>query len=370
VARRPSGRLGMPVSAAARGPVSAAADTASPLDCPRRPLGRQATASGPPSAWQRARTDAAPCLPSPPPKGLNKEGTGFAVLCPCRGCLPPHNPLLGALRIADAPAGSAAVPLLSQVLCGLSSLLVSVWNVLPPGSCVKAWPCGAHQQDRHRRLAASAGRMAYQAGRGAVGPWSRALGVPGTGAVHACRTRCWRGLAGSAGAACPPTPRQSLRSQGRSSGLSLAGLYAADRDAVEGFPWRGRPRGGAPLGGRSPGLPLAAAVFRPGKATHGNLRSLLRQGQASLRSVLRSLDTRSLRLASRRKDGKHKLQQPAAYRPGERRASFSPPPLETQRPWEAQPPLRVAAAHSPQKNTSKENCFFRFVALRAGRRPS
>jgi hypothetical protein len=31
-------------------------------------------------------------------------------------------------------------------------------------------------------------------------------------------------------------------------------------------------------------------------ATHGNLRSLLRQGQASLRSVLRSLDTRSLRL--------------------------------------------------------------------------
>src|SRR4030095_11042652 len=112
-------------------------------------------------------------------------------------------------------------------------------------------------------------------------------------------------------------------------------------------------------------LLLAAAVFRPGRATHDNLRSLLRQGQASLRSVLRSLDTRSLRLASRRKDGKHKLQQPAAYRPGERSASFSPPPLR--RPWEAQPPLRDAAAHSPQNNTSAENCFFRFVALRARR---
>ena len=53
---------------------------------------------------------------------------------------------------------------------------------------------------------------------------------------------------------------------------------------------------GAQLGGRSPGLLLIAAVFRPSKATQYNLRSLLRQGQASLRSVLRSLDTRSLRL--------------------------------------------------------------------------
>ena len=62
--------------------------------------------------------------------------------------------------------------------------------------------------------------------------------------------------------------------------------------------------------------------------------------------------------ASPRKDGKHKLQRPAASRPGERRARFSPPPLETQRPWEAQPPLRVAAAHSPQKNTLAEACCF------------
>ena len=40
---RTSGRKGTPVSAAARGPVSAAADTASPLDCPRARLGCQAT---------------------------------------------------------------------------------------------------------------------------------------------------------------------------------------------------------------------------------------------------------------------------------------------------------------------------------------
>jgi hypothetical protein len=125
----------------------------------------------------------------------------------------------------------------------------------------------------------------------------------GTGDVHACWTRCWRGLAGSAGAACPPAPRGSLRS---AVGQMVFYCWAVCRGSgpVEGFPWLGRPRGWAQLGSRSPGLPLAAAVFRPGKATHGNLRSLLRQGQASLRSVLRSLDTRSLRLASRRKDGK------------------------------------------------------------------
>jgi len=41
---------------------------------------------------------------------------------------------------------------------------------MPQGSCVKAWPCGAYQQDGYRGLTASAGRMAYQAGCGTGGP--------------------------------------------------------------------------------------------------------------------------------------------------------------------------------------------------------
>lgn len=45
---RPIGRSGTPVCAACSGPVRAAADTASPLDCPRCWLGCLATASGPP----------------------------------------------------------------------------------------------------------------------------------------------------------------------------------------------------------------------------------------------------------------------------------------------------------------------------------
>src|SRR5262249_49877406 len=95
----------------------------------------------------------------------------------------------------------------SLVLCGLSTLLVSVWNVMPPSSCVKARPRGAHQQDGLRVLAANEGCMVCQASRG-----RRPCAYRETGDVHACRTRCWRGLAGSAGAACPHTPRGSLRS--------------------------------------------------------------------------------------------------------------------------------------------------------------
>jgi hypothetical protein len=53
-----------------------------------------------------------------------------------------------------------------------------VWNVLPQGSCVKAWPCGAHQQNGHCGLTAPETRSVYQAGCDAGGPGSRTLGVP------------------------------------------------------------------------------------------------------------------------------------------------------------------------------------------------
>ncbi len=58
----------VPVSAAARGSVSAAAATPSPSDCPRCLPGCQAMFR-PPSARQRARTGAAPCLTSLSPRG-------------------------------------------------------------------------------------------------------------------------------------------------------------------------------------------------------------------------------------------------------------------------------------------------------------
>ena len=83
------------------------------------------------------------------------------------------------------------MPLLPRVLCGRSSLRASVWNVLPQGSYVKARPSVAF-------------RLADR------GRWPCAC--RGTGGAHTCRTRYRRGLACSAGAACPPTPRRSLRS--------------------------------------------------------------------------------------------------------------------------------------------------------------
>jgi len=67
---RMSGHTGMPVCAAVGGPVSAASLTRT-LRGWTAPALRWAArrCSGPPSARQRARTDAAPCLTSSPPEG-------------------------------------------------------------------------------------------------------------------------------------------------------------------------------------------------------------------------------------------------------------------------------------------------------------
>ena len=130
--------------------------------------------------------------------------------------------------------------------------------------------------------------------------------------------------------------------------------------------------GGGLAGGRSSGAaPLACGwplrfFLLEGDARYAALAPASRPAlRAPQRRWVPALTPAPFAWVARRKQENQKLQRPAAYRPGERRASFSPPPLR--RPWEAQPPLRVAAAHSPQKNTSEGHCFFRFVALRARR---
>jgi hypothetical protein len=212
-----SGHSGTPVCTAARGPVRAAAETAPPLDGPCCLLGCQATFLPPVGSATRSNScGALPHLAAP--QGAHTEGTGAAALWPCHWFLSPPIPLIrgfcGALlllkvRGCAAPADSwGSSPRrpgrppnrgrrppqctglfgLHLALCGLSFLLAWLRNVMPEGSCVKARPRGAHQQDGPRGLAASAGRRAYQA----------------IGGACACRTRRGRGLAGSVVAACPP----------------------------------------------------------------------------------------------------------------------------------------------------------------------
>ena len=190
-----SGQTCPPVCATVRRPVRAAAATAPPLDCPREPLGCQAT-FWPPSARQRARTDAVPCLPNTLPRRLTKKGTGTAVRCPCRSFLTPHTPLSEALRIADRSWRSAAVPHLPRVLCGLSALLTSVWNVMPPGSCVKARPVGGPLTPRQVVLVAGGGAGRWPLAR------SPPAGLPPpayTGLRPACQEDGHRGVAATEG---------------------------------------------------------------------------------------------------------------------------------------------------------------------------
>src|SRR5215470_14844028 len=304
-------------------------------------------------ALEQPRRLATPHRPPRSSKGRHRRRCALPVLPLPLSPPPPHGGSADRCRSCM----EAAVPLLPRVLCGLSSLLASVCTVMPQGSCVKAWPRCTHQQDGHCLLTTSEGVWCARQAAVLADHGLRPFAWRGTADVYACRTRRRRGLAASAGAACPPTPRQSLRSQGRSSGLALAGLCAAERDAVEGFPWPGRPRGWAQLGSRSPGLPLAAAVFLlGGDARYAALAPASRPAlRAPQRRWVPALTPAPSAWAARRKQENQKLQRPAAYRPGERSARFSPPPLR--RPWEAQPPLCVAVAHSPQKNTSPELCI-------------
>ena len=94
----------MPVCAATRGPVCAAADTAPLLDSPRGSLGCQATLLPPVGAATRSNRRCALPTRSAPRRGT-AGGTGAAALCPCHWFLPPLNPL-GGLRIPPAPASA------------------------------------------------------------------------------------------------------------------------------------------------------------------------------------------------------------------------------------------------------------------------
>ena len=264
---RTSGRNGTPVCAAVRGPVSAAAQKdAAPLDCPRlRWAARRC--SGPPSARQRARTDAAPCLTSLPPRGLTKEGTGAAALCPC-GWIPlAPTPPPGALRIAAAPGGQRLRRSCRCRLCGLSSP-----------------PCQASQCTAAGLLRQGPASLACTSGRPPRSAPAQVEGVPGG-------PRCWRtAVAGTARAGdrrrtrVPDEARAWAGGQRGGSVPPHPSPVAALRVGRMVFYWPGCVRpgtgggrvllpltacrgGGAPWRWPAPGsrrrLPVAAALFLP-----------------------------------------------------------------------------------------------------------
>ena len=180
---------------------------------------------------------------------------------------------------------------------------------------------------------------------------------------HARAWQSWRGQALPLGARRPQTPARPKRVVVR------VVFYEPGCVPRIGTPWKASHGRGGLAGGRSSGAAPLACIWplrfsvlgRPRKVI--SVRSCVK---ARLLPLLRRSSRAALRFAaltpapsawaSPRKQEEQKLQRPAAYRPGERRARFSPPPLR--RPWEAQPPLRVAAAHSPQKKSSEEDCFF------------
>ncbi len=224
----------------------------------------------------------------------------------------------------------------------------------------------AHQQDGHRGLAASKGHGAGQAGLGTGGPRSQALRVSGPGGARACRMRRWRGLACSVGAACPPTPRRSLRSAvgqmvfywpgcvrpGTGGGRVLLPLTASHGSGEHG--------GGRPLAAAR-GCRLLRRFFFLLK-TRNVILAGPRQGQASLRSVRqRTLDMAcSARIGTAQEGGRKSTNAAATGRVAARgrTACFTPRrPGRNGRSGGSTGTRRCpAAAHSPQKNPLDEDC--------------
>ena len=158
---------------------------------------------GPPSARQRARTDAAPSLSSPPPQGGTAVGTGAAVLCPCTASSRPHPPRTGALPIAALLDGGGSAAAACPSVCFPPSFQ---GFALDGGgrSGVKAWPATAL-----RLVAPGTGAWAD---RSSSGRWSWWLAQRG------------RGLAYSVGAMCPgecaPVGEAALCTSGTGTGVA------------------------------------------------------------------------------------------------------------------------------------------------------
>ena len=145
----------------------------------------------------------------PPPQG-HLVSTGAAALCPCYCFLSPLYPLTGALRTAAAPA--------CRRLCRSYRFL---WRLCrAPLGFLSTWASACYgERDRSACICPSAifppslqGLALYcrRAPASRSGPPSLRAG--GQACARACRTRRGRRLAASVVAACPHTPRRSLRS--------------------------------------------------------------------------------------------------------------------------------------------------------------
>ncbi len=212
-------------------------------------------------------------------------------------------------------------------------------------------------------LARARGRARQASGLAERG--CRPCACRGTGGARACRTRRRRGLACSAGAACPPTPRRSLRSAvGRTvfycravcCRAPVAGRVLLPLTACRG---RGDHGGGRPLAAAC-GCRLQRRFFFLLK-TRNVILAGPRQGQASLRSVRqRTLDMAcSARIGAAQEGGRKRTNAAATGRVAARGRTACFTPRRHGTIWRSGGSTGTrrctAAAHSPQKNPLEED---------------
>jgi hypothetical protein len=207
---------------------------ASPI-CPPRGSRRKA-----PAPLRSARATRS-CHPQTPSRGSADRSTprGKRLCRSCRFLVRLFAPPWTSPNRGRRPPRCAGSLGLRLALCGLSSLLAWVRNVLPQDSCVKATAVWTPARAGWRTRRAS---------------------------VLADAARAWAG--GQRGGHGPPHPSPVAALRCRSNGLLLAGLCAAghrgrarapspDRQPWQRGPWRW------PAPGSRTRLPIAAALFLP-----------------------------------------------------------------------------------------------------------
>ena len=203
------------------------------------------------------------------------------------------------------------------------------------------------------------------------GPRSQALCVPGDRRRTRVpdEARAWAG--GPWGGTVPPRPSQVAALRCRSNGLLLTGLYAADTGAVESSPWPGRVSEASGLGRSAGATPLACGwpllflvLGRRRNVISG--RSCVKVRPRCARCCATLTPAPSDWLRSVRTKNTNCSDQPLNGQ-GSVAHVFTPPPLETQRPWGAKPPLRVGCSTQPkEKPLESRSLFLVYKELNAG----
>jgi hypothetical protein len=215
--------------------------------------------SGPPSARQRARTAAAPCLTSSPPEGLTRKAPAPLRSARAADSCHPASPSRGLCGSRTAPGGQRLCRSCHGSSAGFPPSLQAFGMYCRRTPASRPGLAVCTSQDRSHGRAASAGRRRVRQASVLADRGHRPWAYRGTGGARACRTRRGCGQAHRVVARRPHTPasrngllvnwsftsRAVCRGSDRWGRLPMAGEASRVGAARKPLPWPASDRCGS-----------------------------------------------------------------------------------------------------------------------------